>query len=135
MVSFVGRPCTEPWQMSRLHHLPAMAIVRRSAFANDQWTMAGAQLLNVRYPAGGWFVRDPSQIVTEQKCRGEWWLTIAQSLATFPRGAFDYAWVIDPPPYDPRLAADLTPIWRDGTSVLYRVQRPVPATAGPAPQP
>jgi len=123
MVSFVGRPCIEPWAMSRLHHLPAMAIVRRHAFGNDQWTMLGAQLLNADYPAGGRFVRDPSQIVSLRRCRSEVWLTIDQSLAYFPREAFDYVWLIDPPPYQAAFASDLTPIWRDGTSVLYRVNR------------
>ena len=132
VVSFAGRSCIEPWGMTRLHHLPAMGIVRRHAFANDQWTMAGAQLLNANYPPGGRFVRDPTQIVSEHKCRGEWWLTINQSLALFPREGFDYVWLIDPPPYDPRLTAGLTPVWRDGSSVLYRVER---TQSVPAPQP
>ena len=132
MVSFVGRPCIEPWGMTRLHHLPAMAIVRRNAFSNDQWTMAGAQLLASHYPdSRGWFARDPSQIVTENKCRGEWWLTINQSLAHFPRSRFDYVWLIDPPPYDTRLTAGLTPVWRDGTSVLYRVDGHGPVPSAP----
>ena len=131
VVSFVGRPCVEPWNMSRLHHLPAMATVRRNAFSNDQWTTAGAQLLDINYPAGGRFVRDPYQIVTENRCRGEYWLTIDQSRARFPRGAFDYVWLIDPPEYDPSLTRGLTPVWQDGTSVLYRVER----ASGAAPQP
>ena len=125
VVSFIGRPCQEPWGMTRLHHLPAMAIVRRNAFANDQWTMAGAQLLTSNYPPGGRFVRDPSQIVTSARCPGEDWLTIEASLERFPRDAFDYAWLIDPPSYDPALAAGLTEVWRDGTSVLYKVDRGV----------
>jgi hypothetical protein len=131
VVAFTGRPCVEPWRMTRLHHLPALAIVRNYAFANDQWTMPGAQLLGVRYRAGGWFTRDPSQIVTLGKCRGEYWLTIEQSLRLFPRAAFDYVWLIDPPPYDPRIAPDLQPVWREGSSVLYRVNRgaAIPAQA------
>jgi hypothetical protein len=123
LVSFIGRDCVEPWAMSRLLHLSAIGTVRREAFANNQWTLPGAQLLSIDYPQGGRFVRDPSQIVTLRRCRGEWWLTIEQSLRYFPRQAFDYVWLIDPPPYDPRLATGLTPIWRDGTSVLYRVER------------
>ncbi len=130
LVSFVGRNCREPWAMSRLLHLPAMATVRRHAFTNDQWTMAGAQLLEVHYWAGWPFIRDATQIVTLRRCRGEVWHTIGEALATFPRHAFDYVWLIQPPPYDPRLTRGLQPIWRSGRSVLYRVidrTPPVPA--------
>ncbi len=121
LVSFVGRRCGDPWATTRLEHLPALAIVRRHAFSNDQWTMAGAQLLSVDYPEGGRFVRDPSQIVTATKCPREQWLTIADALRRFPRRAFDYVWLINPPPYDPALTQGLKPVWREGTSVLYRV--------------
>ena len=62
MVSFVGRPCVEPWAMSRLLHLPGLAIVRNHAFSNDQWTMQGAQLLHVRYRPGWPFIRDATQV-------------------------------------------------------------------------
>lgn len=128
LVTFVGRPCREPWMMSRLEHLPAIATVRREAFTNDQWTMAGAQLLSVDYPEGEWFVRDPSQIVTPVKCRYERWLPIADSLKRLPRDAFDYVWLINPPPYDPSLAQGLHPVWRSGTSMVYRVIDRAPPT-------
>lgn len=121
MVTFVGRECVEPWAMTRLLHLPGLAIVRREAFSNDQWFMAGAQLLRVRYVAGWPFVGDPTQIVTHRRCRGEGWRTIDEALATFPREAFDYVWLITPPPYDPALTEDLEPVWRSGRSVLYRI--------------
>ena len=121
MVSFVGRPCREPWAMSRLLHLPGLALARRRAFSNDQWALPGAQLLQVRYRAGWPFIRDPTQVVTYRRCRGEAWRPIHIALATFPREAFDYVWLIQPPPYDPRLAAGLRPVWRSGRSVLYRV--------------
>jgi hypothetical protein len=125
MVSFVGRPCREPWAMSRLLHLPGLAIVRREAFSNDQWTMDGAQLLDVRYTAGWPFIRDPSQVVTRLHCRNEVWRTIDAALATFPRHAFDYVWLIDPPPYEQEFTEDLVPVWRNGRSVLYRVKGPL----------
>jgi hypothetical protein len=121
MVSFVGRPCRERWAMTRLLHLPAMAIARREAFSNDQWTMMGAQLLQAHYPPGFPFTRDASQVVTHIKCRYEVWRPIDQALAEFPRTGFDYVWLIDPPAYDVRLTRGLQPIWRSGTSVLYRV--------------
>ena len=123
LVSFVGRRCVEPWAMSRLLHLPGLALARRRAFSNDQWTMEGAQLLDVRYRAGWPFVRDPTQIVTRRRCRREIWRPLDTALAIFPRDAFDYVWLIAPPAHDPRLLAGLRPVWRSGTSVLYRVER------------
>ncbi len=131
LVSFTGIACSQPWEMSRLEHLPAMAIVRRDAFSNDQWTMVGAQLLTIRYPQGGRFVRDPSQMVTQRQCRGEYWLSLDNSLTRLPREAFDYIWLIRPPAHDPALLGGLQPVWRNGSSVLYRVSgRPPAATVG-----
>jgi hypothetical protein len=123
MVSFVGRECPQDWAMSRLDHLPALAIVRRHAFSNDQWTMDGAQLLDVRYPEGKPFTRDPSQIVTFRRCGGERWFPIGIALQHFNRAAFDYVWLINPPPYDPALEEGLRPIWRSGNSALFEVTR------------
>ncbi|HEX8578996.1 MAG TPA: hypothetical protein VF655_05305, partial [Allosphingosinicella sp.] len=122
LVSFVGVPCRRQWRMSRLEHLPALALVRRDAFSNDQWSMSGAQLLTARYPSPNhWFSRDPSQQVLARHCRGERWLTLDESLAMFPRGKFDHVWLINPPPYDPALTNGLQEVWRSGQSVLYRV--------------
>ncbi|MGZ8997958.1 MAG: hypothetical protein ACXW2T_03780 [Allosphingosinicella sp.] len=131
MVSFVGRDCVEPWAMSRLLHLPGLAISRREAFSNDQWSMVGAQLLKVRYRAGSPFLRDPSQVVTARRCRRELWWTMDQALASFPRAGFDYVWLIQPPPYDPRRTIGLKPVWRSGPSVLYRVVDQSPPVTAP----
>jgi hypothetical protein len=128
LLSFVGVHCKKPWTMSRLEHLPALALVRRNAFSNDQWSMSGAQLLTVRYRDGRGYAQDPSQQVLQHRCRGEGWRTIDQSLRGFPRHAFDYVWLIQPPSYDPASAAGLEPVWRSGTSMVYRVTR-APAAA------
>ena len=132
LVTFVGHQCPSPWAMTRLEHLPAIAVVRRNAFSNDQWAMAGAQLLGVRYMRQSGFAGDPSQLVTLRKCHGELWRPIDIALARFPRQAFDYVWLVNPPPYDPALTRGLQPIWRDGASVLYRVvdRTPPLASAG-----
>ncbi|WP_375286177.1 hypothetical protein [Sphingomonas sp.] len=126
LVSFVGMRCNNPWVMSRLEHMPALALVRRAAFSNDQWSMAGAQLLTTRYRAAKGFAHDPSEIVTPFQCSREWWRPVNRALLQFPRDAFDYVWMIEPPSHDPRMLRDLKEVWRDGSSVLYRVDRSVP---------
>lgn len=129
VLGLVGGHCYDPWAMSRLEHLPAMVMVEKRGFSNDQWEMPGAQLMTVTYRGAIPFAHDPSEIVTERKCPRQWWHTINQTLAWFPRSAFDYVWLINPPPYDPALASDLTPVWRAGTSVLYKVPEKQPPLA------
>jgi hypothetical protein len=123
LATMVGERCGAPWMLSRLPHLPALALVRKEAFSNDQWEMPGAQLLRVRYVEGAPFTADPSQIVTLFQCPRERWFPINEALARLPRDAFDYVWLIRPPPFDPKLTAGLRPMWRSGRSVLYRVER------------
>jgi hypothetical protein len=78
-------------------------------------------LLTVRYTPAGRFAHDPSEIVTDRRCRGEWWRPLKLSLAILPRQAFDYVWLINPSDYGPEFVAGMTPIWREGRSVLYRI--------------
>ena len=133
LVSFVGMSCRTPWAMTRLEHLPGIALVRREAFSNDQWSMAGAQLLATDYPPAAGFDRDPSQFVTRLQCHGELWRSLDASLRDFPRNAFDYVWLVQPPAHDARLTAGLQPIWRSGSSVLYRVVDRRPPEIPPTP--
>lgn len=129
VASFVGQPCGDVWTMSRTIHLPAFVIARREGFSNDQWMMAGAQLMQSRYRAAAPFEADPSQIVSRTECRRRGWRSLDQALAAFPRGAFDYVWLIDPPAHDARMTQGLEPLWRSGPSVLYRIPRPSTAVA------
>lgn len=135
LVTFVGTRCGNPWFMTRLEHLPALALEKRLAYANDQWSMAGAQLLTTRYRVAKGFAHDPSQIVTAEQCPREFWRTIRVSMARFPREAFDYVWLIQPPPYEPRFNVGLVEMWRDEPSVLFRVdQRIIPPVVPPLPE-
>ena len=126
LVTFVGETCYNEWKMTRLQHLPGIALERRLAYANDQWSMAGGQLLTVRYTAAKGFAHDPSEIVTDVKCPREYWRPIAGALYKFPREAFDYVWLIRPPAYDRRLEQGLIPVWRNGRSALFRIDHRVP---------
>ncbi len=121
VVSFVGRRCTDDWAYSRLEHVPGLLLERKLAYTNDQWSMAGAQQLTTRYHAARGYAHDPSQVVTDRHCRGEWWRPVAMALNNFPRDAFDYVWLLNPPVYDAALTRGMTPIWRSGRDVLFRI--------------
>lgn len=123
LVSLVGQDCDSLWTLPRNSHLSAMAIVRRHAFSNDQWAIEGTNLLSVRYRQAGRFMADPSQIVRPTECDSSEHWSPDQALAAIPRDAFDYVWLIDMPPHDPRLLDGFTLIWRGDGSLLYAVAR------------
>lgn len=121
LVSFAGHQCRMPWALNRNWHLPGIAVVRRGAFSNDQWSMAGAQLLRSRKFDAGWFAGDPSQVViASAPCRNKW-RSLDWSLAYLPRDAFDYVWLIEPPAFNPVWTRGMTLVWNDGPNALYRI--------------
>jgi hypothetical protein len=121
VVALTGMTCSEYWPLLRNSHLGAMVIVRRDGFANDQWVIEGVNLLDLKYRAAGYFAADPSQLVRPNHCVDGLHHQIDPSLAVLPRNDFDYVWLIDVPPYDPKLVADLPVAWRGPGSVLYRL--------------
>ena len=121
MVTFTGTSCRNIWTMTRLDHIAGMAVVRREAFSNDQWSTRGALLARANYPQAGAFAKDPSQIVRLTNCSVNRWPTLDESLRKFPRAAFDYVWLINAPPHDPALLRGLEPVWQSGNSALYRI--------------
>jgi len=118
VLSLVVRPCGNAWTTRRIDHLPALAIVRRNAFTNDQWTVDGAQALEVIKPGVGRYDNDPSQLVYPRHCRTEG-SQLNTAIAEFNRQAFDHVWVLDGRVQAP----DLRPVWSNGRSTLYRVVR------------
>jgi hypothetical protein len=121
IISLTGMTCEEYWPLLRNAHLGAMVIVRRDGFSNDQWLLEGINLLDLKYRAAGYFAADPSQLVRPNECRDKLHRQIDESLRALPRNDFDYVWLIDAPPYDPSLVADLPVAWRGPGSVLYRL--------------
>ena len=121
VATLVGDPCTYFWPLPRNSHLGAMVVVRKQGFSNDQWVMEGLNLLDLRYSAAGHFASDPSQRVRRSGCGiGPLW-TIDHALRDLPRHAFDYVWLVDPPPFDESLTEGMQQVWRGRGSVLYRL--------------
>jgi len=112
-------PC-DPWTSGREEHLPSLAIVRRGAFANDQWSIDNAQLIRVIQPRVGAFGRDPSQIIYPRACRRGGANDLATTIRDFDRASFTHVWTINAPPGAAR-APDLKLVWTNGRSALYRV--------------
>jgi hypothetical protein len=117
--------CEIEWMTPRMDHLGSQVIVQRDGFANGQWTMPGAQLLSVHYPEAGRFALDPTQILRPRPCRARNEPIFQDTLANFPRGAYDYFWLINLPRAEwPAPQPDLVPVWNGGTSgILYRINR------------
>ena len=124
LVTLAGQECDKRWELPRNSHLGSMGIVRREAFANDQWVIEGANLLSIRYRKAGYFMADPSQHVRPPACANRERWPVNRALAAIPRDAFDYVWLIDPPTFDPKLVNDMTPIWRGQGSLLYAIRKP-----------
>lgn len=119
--ALVRRGCPRDWSTARLDHLPSMAIVRRDAFANDQWTADNAQLIRIRKAGLGAYAGDPSQILYPRWCSREGSI-LERAVREFNRDAYDYLWTLDVPPGAVR-QPDLKLIWSNGKSALYRVDR------------
>ena len=123
VATFVGFACGGEWALPRNLHLGSLVVIRRYGFSNDLWLTKALNILEMRYRAPGYYAADPSQFVLPNGCEDGLHRTIDQSLAAFPRADFDYVWLIDAPPFDPRLLAGLEPIWSGAGSQLYRIRR------------
>ncbi|MCZ8369752.1 MAG: hypothetical protein O9293_07270 [Porphyrobacter sp.] len=94
LVVLIVKPCTQPWALPVTDHIGSLAMVRKNIFANDQWEGPGVNPLHVTFPAGGDFVRDPSQIVQVDGCRPQAARYLSDSIQALPRAAFTHVWII-----------------------------------------
>jgi hypothetical protein len=121
VVALLSRGCDGSWMLERRSHIPSIALARRQAFVNDQFLLGGAQLLKIRYKAAPTFDRDPSQFITGEACLRDDWRSFRQAMATLPRNAFDYIWVIGKPEDEGVNYAGLNKVWQYQDSALYRI--------------
>ena len=123
IVALASVPCGPEfanWRNPRLYHLAGMAIVRKDAFVNTEWQIDGLQAIRTKYPAAKPFDRDPSEMVT-LGCETGSLPKYKTSIKTFPRGAFDYLWLLGIPrglwPVEP----DLKLVWSQDDSALFSI--------------
>ena len=121
VVNFAVEDCGFQWRLNPMRHLGSFAIARRSAFTNDQWEISGANALTIHYPAGGEFVRDPSQTVTLLACPGAGVPSLAEALGHLPVGAFTHVWIHGTDPAAIELPFPARAEWRGENGVVFAV--------------
>ena len=125
VAALVALPCETLWSSARMDHLALMAIVRRDAFVNGLWDIPSSQL-SIHRPDAQGFVYAGSQALFPVGCRYDEAYSRARALATLPRGAFDYLWLVDTPKQDWPADARLRIIWSADRAVLYRILPTMP---------
>ena len=118
VLSLVAEPCG--WESTRLTHIAGLGIARADFFTNEQWGIAGQQLLRSRHTEAGRFAGDPSQIVFPAGCAYRP-TELEEALASFPRSVFTTVWTVGIPA-NPRLHPDLDLVWSNQVSAVYRVR-------------
>lgn len=101
-------------RLDRSTHLAGYAIARRGAFSNDQWQVAGAQLLQIHNPAIAPFDQDPSQFTFNRPCEKD--IGVFSMARNVPAAA-SHLWVSWDGP--PQPLDGWQPIRSGNTSVLY----------------
>lgn len=129
VATLINQAFDQGWMLDRRAHLPSLALARKRIFTNDQFIMAGAQLLQIRYDKAASFDRDPSQLIKANSSDRTDWRNFSEAMAALPRSAFDYIWVIGEGEDEKVDYSGLTPVWQQGKSILYRIDRPGTASA------
>jgi hypothetical protein len=116
----VDEPSLKSWFNPRLSHIAGIAIARRRVFTNEQWALAGQQLIHPLHPTATPFDSDPSQIVHPAGSEDQS-VDFDKAIAMFDRCTFQRVWTIGFPAGHAH-SSDLTPIWSDGRSAVYSVR-------------
>jgi hypothetical protein len=129
VLTLVNEPAADNWTNPRLGHIAGLAIARRRIFTNEQWALAGQQLVRPLHPSAAPFDRDPSQLIYPATVPGS--MSLQQAIATFDRRTFGYVWTVGFPT-GAACATDLQVIWSNARSTIYRVT-PSPQAKSAAP--
>ncbi len=116
--------CGQPEQAIdyEYNHLSDMSVVRRNSFVNSQWTVPGAQSLQIIYVVDARFRNDPSQYVFIGDCVSNPNMQLTSVMADFPRDKFDYVWIAHGH-LPQNLRSGLHLLYEDAKTQLFRIDR------------
>jgi hypothetical protein len=118
LATLVEVPCHEEWALPWFSHIGSVALVRKHAFANDQWANSSMNPLRVGFPAGR-FAADDRQLFFPARCGMS--PTLAQSMRDLPAHAFTRLWVLGVAPDAIPRRPDLQMIWHQDDAAVFRV--------------
>jgi hypothetical protein len=120
----IAQRCPYLWKERRIAHVSSLAIVRKDAFTNGQWAIAGGQMLSPLRARGTAFNSDPSQFVNQRHhCNLNAEAMVVDRVAKVPRDRFDWLWLFDIDPAQMPALDDAERVYADDTSALYRLVR------------
>ncbi|MGV3490854.1 MAG: hypothetical protein ACO1OG_05970 [Devosia sp.] len=126
VVAITGVSCGDGlagWFNTRLYNLPGMAVVRKDAFVNSTFAIAGLHLVTSRYAAAGAFQSIGSGYVsmTGKTCSNGFGRAADDVLSEIPYQAFDMLWMLDVPAAQWPNSEQLQLVWSNERSALYRI--------------
>jgi hypothetical protein len=118
----IAQRCPYLWKERRIAHVSSLAIVRKDAFTNGQWAIAGGQMLSPLRARGTAFNSDPSQFVNQRHhCNLNAEAMAAERVAKVPRDRFDWLWLFDIDPAQLPTLENAERVYADDTTALYRL--------------
>jgi hypothetical protein len=114
LIALIGNGSEAGWSLPRTGHLPSMALIRKQAFANDQFIVPGQQALRLMTSPSKGFGRDPDQYAFDS-------VNMAKRVSEieFGAGKADTLWIIDDPRGPPPVPPGMHEVWRDGASAVF----------------
>jgi hypothetical protein len=114
MVTLIGNGSEPGWSLPRNGHLASMALIRKQAFADDQFIVPGQQALRlIQSPSKG-FGRDPDQYAFDAAT-----MTRRVGEIELGVGKVDTLWIIDDPRGPPPVPPGMHAVWRDRASAVF----------------
>lgn len=126
LFSLMVASCDRKWAwIGRPVHLQTMALVRRDSMVNGLFQGEGFNQVEVLFRETENFNPNMHALVSDGSCEREnYKQTFKQVLADFPRGSFDFLWLMSNRPLPAFDRTGLTPIASVGNDRIYRIEAP-----------
>jgi hypothetical protein len=117
-------PCEKSWPRGRLDHVQQFAVTRRESYINGFFQEGGLNPVDAYYRREVGFDPNMAATVHNDTCPLHYLPeTLQTAIAKFPRGQFEYVWLISPNPLPNFDQSGLRLIGSNGNDRLYQIER------------